>query len=1784
MKYYIDSICSHIGRQVSAMKQSSARRLVLMIPSLTAKLTQKLAQRLEYQCDKNKVDLNFKVARELYARWSESERSILKAYVAQGSLTELRNSLEDGVLVLVGSATVPDQGSLADFHQITEDRIWQIEMKRSFKGWLNTFFQLHGEEDDTEQNYFDVACKILETLKKQYRLRDISDWLEKVHSVSGSVQDSLDNLLRDMKIFDLPNMSGFPRRQKKPKAFVQYLQNAHSFFDYSSFMESSRRKKFLSAIDRFREENKVIDDEEAVCGMFHTQNDLLDALEHYIATNDREDLTRLKSCDFVYIVDEILGMKAGAKPKDKSPVRKLQGSPVDVMLQAILQCLNDCKNGHMLKSLRIQGIKFVHDYDEDHEQAKEDLNKLLGGLGEFLKSYIVLYAEAGVDEPVAISVDLMPDNLSYVEAKNKEPGFEFKIWVKTEDGDEKKPYEFVMRLSELNSYRISCTLLSLADRGLAATSDYPLPIYQFPYYRELMAARDDDELYRILLHCVRDRQKPQDFLKNIYTKEWYDDNPAHEQLKQLAVSYRKFIEDANKRGLYAALNFSGYSCDGEDCYTSLMDAYKAAVAFFINTDGVMQKGAPYAAMLMRSFLVLDNKPQNVNGENTWSGNLYEENGVITILHPSVVEMLKDQCVFMAEAFSQLGTKFLCYKEPFNNNCWQRYVDMASIQMPLGGLLVDSNDKLSVDVRGKGLLHRIGSVEEKHGTLTTRLMTRYDHLDDDDIKDSEIFRETSESWLLKNILEDFWRMHPHAQDGLTLAVYRNDDVQPVLAAVDSYLKALVKKDALSKLKKYDVRLILFSDSADQTGIVRWLEEWQERWEAAETEEKLKHYTYCRLSAEHRIVPKETDKKHGFERLLGELDCDVMVFYNFIEAGRGSNKFYAVDKYDLLQNDRKFPILEKSFCTKSNPGVRLMRSQITSNRQFFVNSGHAELMARLKNQNTPVGQEHVIIGAGDFEPWQAVIDAAHRAAEWVVCVDSNIDDKLIREHHNDTRQLIGFGSGVGLHGESNFTISSQIFSYSNLKRILQTAFRRVYHFTECTEDNRRIVEQLLNEGTGLSGLSLIRALGPSYYVHDFLAYSIIKRMFLRYCGDYLCNQLFSVDTYAHWFDMKSADNKKHPDLLWMQAKINEDKKIEIDARLIECKMGNASDEHLKKAQEQIRNGLEVLMHAFTPRQEDKDPEPDARYWYLQIHRMIAGCALSNNIKDETVFLAAMERMAMGDFKINWSAGIFAFWTGEHTSPLKIEDIYTVEVNGSEIEVPVCVVGYRYIRELCRKDSANMLSWPICRDELDTYGWLEQVVVEGQQDAEKEDEEQEELTLGGFVIDCPKEEAQQRLGVEPQLKPEPEQPLLPQDPKLNEEDTKQIGIPTARGGSTVLYSDGGDDSPPVLKVADSTVPYGVPNRIFLGTENSRRIYWEFGHEGLSNRHLLIFGNSGMGKTYAIQCILCEMGRQNLNNLIVDYTNGFLPEHLDAVTNNILHPYQNIVKLKKLPVNPFRKTDLVLGGLRIPENSHDVAKRVAAILGSVYKDFGGQQKVIVIDSIKDGLEQMKSDFEMKHLLDILEGYLKDATRPKNSITTIRNKLKSLIDEDLFVGQKSCVSWDELFTDSENRCQVFQMAGLDRETARMLTEFTLWDLYVAARNSGQEDMPKVVVLDEVQNLSQDLETPLGKILTEGRKFGLCLIAATQIMSGIDQDAKGRLFQAAHKLFFRPADTELKQTAELVKVAAGRENVEFWSKKLSSLGKGECLSIGPVLNEQTGMLKPMEVHKLKITALTEREF
>jgi DNA phosphorothioation-dependent restriction protein DptH len=82
------------------------------------------------------------------------------------------------------------------------------------------------------------------------------------------------------------------------------------------------------------------------------------------------------------------------------------------------------------------------------------------------------------------------------------------------------------------------------------------------------------------------------------------------------------------------------------------------------------------------------------------------------------------------------------------------------------------------------------------------------------------------------------------------------------------------------------------------------------------------------------------------------------------------------------------------------------------------------------------------------------------------------------------------------------------------------------------------------------------------------------------------------------------------------------------------------------------------------------------------------------------------------------------------------------------------------------------------------------------------------------------------------------------------------------------------------------------------------------------------------------------------------------------------------------------------------------------------------------------------------------------------------------------------------------------------------------------------------------------------------------------RDERDRMFNAEHKLFFRPTDTELKSFAELAALIT-RQKVDEWVHKLSSLAKGECYSIGSILDPAGEKLVPRAL-KIRIAALEER--
>lgn len=1771
MKYFIHSAVEYVNKQIPK-KHSRNGRMQFVVPELSPLATFQLADRLGDLCLKQDISLNFNVAQELSRNWNQEDQKRLKnlpfSHASETSLTALRNSVntqETEMLFLVGAAYVKDRASLEDFHQCNDELLWKIEMKKCFNSWLKEFLEEH--QINFEKDELKSLNDILILLYRRSDLVTISNFLEKF--IPSYECNTIKKIQKEL-LQQLPNFFGIPNLASITKNFGTYLRNAESFINYESYKEYNYRKTALKKLGIFRSSQEILP-EDVYYPYYTSQEQFLDDLEEFITNNSPEKREKLIHCDFVQISDKILKSSSTSKPKpEKESLKKVSGYPAEAILTAIW---NAFKNVHKdedetAQKITLVGEIFQHDFNEN-DDAIDCLCHILGGIDSLLKERL-LQSPNESDLKFEIESRLLrdfsneaTDSEDYVSdfddddssdsnkiklhrAPNSEPYFKFMVKM-TLEGQKEKKYHYAIRLPNLHPFRLADSLLAKANECLDSTMEYYVPIFHLTYFHELLIAKDDEEIGRVLLHSLTVNQAAEcPFMENLYTQEWQNSNletASVERLKKLAYQYREFISTANQQGIYSALFKESKS-------KLLFDAYYDATKMFLK-----KKQPKLAAMLMRAFLVIEQKKGRIT---SWCTSPYERAGIITILHPSVLEMLQARVIFLLDAFTKCVNQELqnSHKSSFHENTWNYYVDMATIQMPLSGLLINENKNLSVNVFGKGLIHRIGDITPDNFSMSTRLMVRYDSIEDESIEDSEIFRVSRDSRLLCRFLKDYCKIHPHAMDGLSLTIYRNEDVQPVLAALDEFLKWLEKNDILTEKRhqKYTLNLNFLSRSADSVSISNWLKQWQERWENSELEESLKHYRFCKLYVSHQLV-SSNDGNSNFVKILKNLDCDIAVLYHFIQEDTNGTDFMPAAPFDTTNNILKFPILEKSYCATDSPDSQWKREQIISNRQFSVCSSHTELLAFLKNPGTDINKNHVILGKGDFEPWEKVINATHNSAEWVICIDANMDEKLLSDSQTDgmKRELIGFGSGIGSHGENNYTISTQKHNFTTLKTLLQDSFNNSTYNRGTDEENEKIVDAMIKNARSLAGLSVIRALGPSFYIHDFMAYCFMQMILPMKLGQYLCNQIFSIDAYRHWFDMadESSDSHQRPDLLWLRAKIQSDNTFDIDVRLIECKMTGSFDSAVENAEEQIKNGLKLLTKAFQPRKDCKDSNlaPDQRYWYLQLHRLITSrIAIQEDEKEQ--FLTALEKLSDGNFTINWGAGIFVFDTQSEDSQLNHYSDFLTDCE--KCPTGTCYsIGYRFIRNICTgKQSSPILAWD------------------------------KNLSLGPQKEDVSPVSSRYNAS---EMEDEPETELE-DETWIEESEDEKLKNPVAE--SVITNSQPSEESPQETlsgKLAVDVIPTSIPDRILLGrTQSKNPVYWEFGHKDLNNRHLLIFGNSGMGKTYAIQCILTELGKMGQNSLIIDYTDGFLENQLQPLTNEILVPKQHFIRLNPLPINPFFRIKQMLGGTLVEDDDSQVAKRVAAIFDTVY-NLGDQQFSILHDAIEETLQQKKDKTTFQDVLKTLQSSSKKSHIPKSSAMTIYSKLKTFLKNNYFAALEDGNGWDSIFNDTDSRCHVFQLSSIDSVYSRILTEFILWDLYAYAKQNSTEATPKIVVLDEIQNLDHKEDAPVSKYLREGRKFGLCLISATQTLSNLKKDARARLFQSAHTLFFRPADPELAEYAEIIYMQSNKESKSYWQQQLTKLGKGECFSLGLSLNEGSGKLES-RVQKIKITALEERNF
>lgn len=345
---------------------------------------------------------------------------------------------------------------------------------------------------------------------------------------------------------------------------------------------------------------------------------------------------------------------------------------------------------------------------------------------------------------------------------------------------------------------------------------------------------------------------------------------------------------------------------------------------------------------------------------------------------------------------------------------------------------------------------------------------------------------------------------------------------------------------------------------------------------------------------------------------------------------------------------------------------------------------------------------------------------------------------------------------------------------------------------------------------------------------------------------------------------------------------------------------------------------------------------------------------------------------------------------------------------------------------------------------------------------------------------------------------------------------------------------------------------SRILLGNikGSTEQLFWEYGNSNLPNRHLLISGKSGQGKTYFMQCLIYEMSKNKLDSLIVDYTDGFLETHLEK---EFLNRLDDKVETKfifkdKLPINPFKKNDIDLGGFLVSEENDDIADRVVQIIDFVFK-LGIQQSSLLKEAIKSGLDVYGDGFTFTKL----KQRLLDEEN-SNSISLV-GRISKLLDKDPFVYNENVFSWENIFNNKGN-VNIMQLKGFVPDIQKIITEFLLWDLYNYSERKGNKNSPIPVLLDEMQNLNHKESSPTTKILKEGRKFGWSSWLATQSISSIKNSGGdiSALFNAAQQIHFAPPEDQIPFISK--NISTNNDERRRIEQELSSLNKGECIVNG----------------------------
>ncbi len=1093
-----------------------------------------------------------------------------------------------------------------------------------------------------------------------------------------------------------------------------------------------------------------------------------------------------------------------------------------------------------------------------------------------------------------------------------------------------------------------------------------------------------------------------------------------------------------------------------------------------------------------------------------------EQCIVPPFHPAMLEKIVDRMAFMRSGMKEWYVKATAKSTSERlPKALSRLMDLSHVHAALDA--VYNQRRLMGVEQTYGYFSLYGAYRPTTNFTRMGTMLEKEAIYDDDFNASSFGRASAEAKMIMRVMDNYRTTYGRDGDRFSLVFVNPPDLQIVVAAITGYVNEA--KERSKEFGASDVYIdAMFLLPENNRGGRNYLSYWLDN--LLDTDSGVHIEAYLQYWKEYENISKSISP-----------NTDIVFFMDALrEYGKSQLDFAKATQRKEQKLECRYPMV---FRPKVDYDSGASRSVDITQPQFTAATTYTQALSYCFDPE--IEYERKIYQTDTIsERMQHEIRKSHERAVWVVCVDQALDKACIQSIYGDQRcPVIGFSTGEGSFGQLNLTITTRQTVGEDIKRRCKNRLHAI--FTTWKDEELEIASSTcIDRAPRLDGVSVLSALNPSAYeMNNFLAYLMLDSIYERKGDDTV---LIRLDSYRHWFDESvstvtaNADDKKIPDFLAIQLSVphaDGADKLHLKATVIECKIAKQANAniHLAKAKTQVKMGCEVLKEHFDPESDDVE----RRYWFAQLYRAIS-FGDAGKLRAEL-----LDDLIDGEFTIEWDGAAYGFW---FDTPEEGDKTY-VDYEG---DMPVT------IHEIAQGSIQRLLLQKTDADDV------------------------EPVQVVGAIEECDEAEA--------------EAPDEIDGLELGEHETEARPAAAEKTGEAPISNAPGKDFKP-KPIADSGLADSEQAgdasesapleqiRVLIGKDQRKnKVYWEFGHPQLGNRHVLITGSSGQGKTYCIQAMLLELARQGISSVIFDYTDGFMPGQLDEQFEKALSGKitQRFAILDKIPVNPFIRQESELpGNITFQESASNTAGRISEVLSHVYH-FGTQQSSAIYTACRDGINRYNDAMDFKKMQMLLEEI--GSKEAKSALSA----MQQFLDSDVFDTAKG-FDWRDI-TRRDGKITVLQLTGLDRTLQTIITEITLWDAWYSLKKFGKKDLPFVVVLDEAQNLSFKSKSPAESILREGRKYGWSAWFATQFLKGaLDSGEISNLQQAAERIYFKPSGEEMSYTAS--QIADERSEMGNWLSTLKSLQKGCCIVQGDRLR-QNGTFGSTAPTLVNVSSIEER--